>query len=136
LNPDHRIDRRCTSGVTDHSKWKEQMLSNRTRDKANSCLRQAIVSARESRGLNVAEAAAFTGLTESEFLAVETHPILVSCSTLYQVMKTFEKTMELSMANNKITALLLRDNQLDVPGYKFPVPKFSPKMEELPSPEH
>src|SRR5665213_831916 len=83
------------------------MSSKDMREEVNVYLRDVITAARESLGLNIKQAAIVTGLTEIEYLTVETLPSVISIEILDRVMRTFGKSRELEAANYGITAPFL-----------------------------
>lgn len=112
------------------------MVGTQTRKLANFCLSEVIIAARESRGLDISKAAELAGLTEPEFVVIETYPMLVSLATLSKIMTTFGKLQELTKALNKITVLAMRENETNRPEYEVETPKFSSSLLEMPPPEH
>ena len=105
-------------------------------ERANRHLREVIASARESSGLDIPRAAKFVGLSENQFLEIESQPMSAPCSALYRVMAKFQSLEELAEANLEISALFfessatgLRDGGMQRrPLSKLPVDPPSPEL--------
>lgn len=111
------------------------MLNKEIRDEINECLRKVLLAARESHSLDIEEAARFTGLSEKELIAVETFPALISVSTLYRVMKSFDRVLELADANNEVSLIALRAHKMKHPKFEYLPPKYPPISPEAPPPQ-
>lgn len=84
------------------------MLDVKTQEQINRYLSDVISAAREDQGLDVEEVSSLTGLTEAEYIALETFPSAISLSTLNQVMSAFHAQYELVDATNTVSAMIYR----------------------------
>jgi hypothetical protein len=112
------------------------MLKKEIREEINACLRKVLIAARESHNMDIEQAARFTGLSEQELIAVETFPAMISVSTLYGVMKSFDKVLELADANNEVSLIAFRAHKMKHPKFEYLPSKYPPISPEAPPPQH
>jgi transcriptional regulator with XRE-family HTH domain len=84
--------------------------SRDVRDKVNAYLRQSIITARTANGFEIAEAATFLKLTESEVWAIEQNPVLISPATLQWMMKEYGYLNQFLDVVNITTAIIIQGN--------------------------